>query len=136
MDLNKVMIIGRLTRDPEVRTTTKGQHVCTVGIATNRVFKDATGNKQDHAEFHNVVGWGKLAEIMGQYLVKGKRIYIEGRLQTREWQTQDGAKRSRTEIVAENMIMLDNKRQAASDADAPAIEEVAQSQETIEDIPF
>ena len=136
MDLNKVMMIGRLTRNPEVRTTPKGQHVCTFGIATNRVYKDATGNKQDQVEFHNIVGWGKLAEIMGQYLMKGKRIYIEGRLQTREWQTQDGQKRSRTEIIAENMIMLDSKQRAASDAEAPATEEGSQSQETIEDIPF
>jgi single-strand DNA-binding protein len=107
MDLNRAQLIGNVTRDPELRTTPTGQTVCSFGIATNSQWTDAQGQKQQRAEFHNIVAWGKLAEICGQYLVKGKKIYVEGRLQTREWEAQDGAKRNRTEIVLDNMIMLD-----------------------------
>lgn len=108
-DLNKAMIIGNLTRDPEVRTTPNGQTVASFGVATNRQWKGADGNKQEQVEFHNVVVWGKLAEICQQYLAKGRRAYFEGRLQTQQWEGQDGAKRSRTEIVADDMILLDSK---------------------------
>jgi len=114
MDLNKVMLIGNLTRDPEIRTTPQGASVASFGIATNLVWTDASGQKQKKAEFHNIVAWRKLAEIMGQYLKKGSRIYLEGRLQTRDWTGQDGNKRQRTEIVADNMIMLDSKSGGAS----------------------
>lgn len=107
MDLNRATIIGNATRDPEMRTTTTGQNVCSFGVATNRSWTDAAGQKQEQAEFHNIVAWGKLAEICSQYLTKGRKVYVEGRLQTREWQAQDGAKRNRTEIVADNMILLD-----------------------------
>src|SRR3989344_3882196 len=107
MNLNRAMIIGNVTRDPEIRTTATGQTVASFGVATNHAWTDASGQKQEKAEFHNVVAWGKLAEICGQYLAKGRKVYIEGRLQTREWDGQDGAKRNRTEIVTENMIMLD-----------------------------
>lgn len=107
MDLNKVMLIGNLTRAPEARTTASGQTVCSFGVATNRVWTDASGQKQTQAEFHNIVAWSKLAEICTQYLSKGRKVYVEGRLQTREWEGQDGAKRQRTEIVADNMIILD-----------------------------
>ena len=106
MDLNKVMIIGRLTRDPEVRTTPQGATVCNFGVATNLMWTDAQGQKQKKVEYHNIVTWRKLADICSQYLKKGMQVYVEGRLQTREWQAQDGAKRQRTEIVADNMIML------------------------------
>ena len=107
MNLNKAMLIGNLTRAPETRTTPAGQTVCSFGIATNRRWTDKSGQKQDQAEFHNIVAWGKLAEICGQYLTKGKKIYAEGRLQTRKWQGQDGVEKSRTEIVLETMHMLD-----------------------------
>jgi single-strand DNA-binding protein len=107
MDLNKTMIIGRLTRDPEVRTTPQGTSVASFSLATNFVWTDSNGAKQEKVEFHNIVAWRKLAEICAQYLKKGGKIYIEGRLQTRDWEGQDGVKRYRTEIVAENMIMLD-----------------------------
>src|SRR3989339_1068835 len=107
--LNRACLLGNLTRDPEVRQTPSGQSVCSFGLATNRSWTDQTGNRQEKAEFHNIVAWGKLADICGQYLSKGKKIYVEGRLQTRDWEGQDGVKRYRTEIVAENMIMLDNK---------------------------
>jgi len=107
MNLNKAMIIGNLTRDPEVKNTPSGQTVATFAVATNLIWKDQAGQKQEKVEFHNVVAWRRLAEICGQYLHKGSKVYIEGRLQTRDWVGQDGVKRYRTEIVAENMIMLD-----------------------------
>ena len=109
MNLNKAMIIGNLVRDPEIKTTPSGQSVASFSIATNFVWTDQSGQKQEKAEFHNVVAWRRLAEICGQYLKKGSKIYIEGRLQTRDWVGQDGIKKYRTEIVAENMIMLDSK---------------------------
>lgn len=107
MDLNKAMIIGRLTADPEVRTTPQGASVASFGVATNLVWTDQSGQKQEKVEFHNVVVWRKLAEICGQYLKKGSKAYFEGRLQTRNWEGQDGAKKYRTEIIVDNMIMLD-----------------------------
>lgn len=107
--LNKVQLIGNLTQDVEVRQTPSGQNVTSIGVATNRSWVDGSGQRQEKAEFHNVVLWGKLAEIAGQYLHKGSRVYIEGRLETRSWEAQDGAKRYKTEVVAENMIMLDSR---------------------------
>ncbi|MCD4762184.1 single-stranded DNA-binding protein, partial [bacterium] len=107
MNLNKAMIIGNLTRDPEVKTTPAGTQVSSFSVATNFIWNDQSGQKQERVEFHNVVAWRRLAEICGQYLRKGSKVYIEGRLQTRDWVGQDGVKRYRTEIVAENMIMLD-----------------------------
>ena len=107
MDLNKAMVIGRLTRDPEMKTTPNGQTVTSFSIATGFSWTDQSGQKQEKTEFRNVVTWRKLAEICGQYLTKGKRIYLEGRIQTRDWVGQDGVKRYRTEIIADNMIMLD-----------------------------
>ena len=113
MNLNKAMIIGNLTRDPEVRTTPSGQTVANFAVATNFTWNDANGQKQEKAEFHNVVTWRKLAEIVGQYLKKGSKVYIEGRLQTRSWDDQSGVKRYRTEIIADQMIMLDKASDAA-----------------------
>lgn len=107
MNLNKAMVIGNLTRDPEIRTTPNGQTVASFSVATNYVWTDQSGQKRDKAEFHNVVAWRRLAEIVGQYLKKGSKVYIEGRMQTRDWVGQDGVKRYRMEIIAENMIMLD-----------------------------
>lgn len=103
MNLNKAFIIGNLTRDPEMRTLPSGQPVVTFGVATNRRWTDPQGQRQEHAEFHNIVAFGKLAELCNQYLAKGRIAMIEGRLQTRSWQGQDGAKRNRTEIVADNI---------------------------------
>lgn len=119
MNLNKAMIIGNLTRDPESRTTPSGQNVCSFGVATNLIWTDANGEKQTKAEFHNVVAWRKLADICGQYLKKGNKVYIEGRLQTRDWEGQDGVKRYRTEIVADNMIMLDTKGSKSDSSNQP-----------------
>lgn len=109
MSLNKVQLIGNLTRDPEVKQIPGGQTVATFGVATNLTWTDQSGNKQTKTEFHNIVAWRKLAEICGQYLRKGSKVYVEGRLQTRDWEAEDGTKRYRTEIVADNMIMLDRK---------------------------
>lgn len=103
MNLNKAFIIGNLTRDPEMRTLPSGQPVVNFGVATNRRWTDPQGTRQEHAEFHNIVAFGKLAELCSQYLTKGKVAMIEGRLQTRSWQAQDGTKRNRTEIVADNV---------------------------------
>lgn len=131
MDLNKVMIIGRLTRDPELRTTPSGINVCQIGLATNFVYNNQqTGQKVEQVEYHNVVMWRKLGEIAAQYLKKGRRVYVEGRLQTRSWDGKDGQKRSRTEIVADNMIMLDGGSRDDSGftpASRPAAQETSQA---------
>ncbi|MCR4314170.1 MAG: single-stranded DNA-binding protein [Candidatus Uhrbacteria bacterium] len=105
--LNRAMIIGNLTRDPEMRKTQTGQSVCSFSVATNRSWTGQDGTKQEASDFHNVVAWGKLAEICGQYLTKGRKVYVDGRMQTRDWEGQDGVRRYRTEIVTENMIILD-----------------------------
>lgn len=103
MNLNKVFIAGNLTRDPELRQTTGGHAVCSFSIATNRFYKDSNGQRQQQAEFHNIVAWGRQAEIIHQYLKKGSILLVEGRLQTRSWQDQQGAKHYRTEIVADQI---------------------------------
>lgn len=140
------MLIGNVTRNPELRTTPQGQTVCTFGLATNRRWVDQAGQRQEQTEFHNLVAWGKLAEICGQYLVKGKKIYAEGRLQTRKWQGQDGTEKIRTEIVLEGMQMLDRAGsgsggQQNTPSSAPAVEAVASTPEDdegikVEAIPF
>lgn len=103
MNVNKVILVGRLTRDPEMRSTPSGQNVATIGMATNNYWTDKGGNRQERTEYHTVVLWGRLAEIAGQYLTKGQECFIEGRLQTREYTAKDGAQRKVTEIVGENM---------------------------------
>lgn len=115
MSLNRAQIIGNVTRDPEMKQIPGGQVVTSFGLATNFTWTDQSGQKQEKAEFHNIVAWRKLAEICGQYLKKGSKVFIEGRIQTRSWEAEDGSKRYRTEIVAENMIMLDRK------GDSPAV---------------
>lgn len=112
MNLNKVFVLGNLVRDPEVRTTPGGQQVATFSIATNRVWYNQNKEKNQKVEFHNIVAWGKLAEIAGQYLTKGKMALIEGRIETRSWQAQDGTKKYRTEIIAEK-LQLGPKNQGA-----------------------
>jgi len=103
MNLNKVFIIGNLTRDPELKVIPSGAPVTNIGVATNRIWKNQSGEKQTDVQFHNVVVFGKQAEVVNQYLSKGSMVMIEGRLQTRTWDAQDGTKRSRTEIVAERV---------------------------------
>lgn len=142
MDLNRATIIGRVTRDPEMRTTPSGQTVTTLSVATNRAWTDNAGVKQERSEFHNCVLWGKLAEIASQYVTKGRRVYVEGRIETRDWTGQDGVKRYRTEIVAENMIMLDGPKGASGSGVSPVNTNAAQPPEMVEeeikveDIPF
>jgi single-strand DNA-binding protein len=104
MNLNKVFLIGRLTQNPEIKTTPQGQNICSFGLATNRVWIDKqTNKKQEKTEYHNIILWGKLAETAAQYLTKGSLVFIEGRIQTRSWQDATGNRRSRTEIIAESI---------------------------------
>jgi len=105
MNVNKAILVGRLTRDPEVRSTQTGQTVTNIGLATTSTWTDKNGQKQEKPEFHNLVLWGRLAEIAGQYLMKGQECYFEGRLQTRSFTGKDGVERRTTEIVVENMQM-------------------------------
>ena len=108
--VNKVMLLGNLGRDPEVRQTPNGQTVASFSLATNRKWRDREGNRQEQTEWHNIVVWGRQAEVAGQYLTKGKQIFLEGRLQTRSWDDrQSGEKRYRTEIVCENFQMLGSR---------------------------
>jgi single-strand DNA-binding protein len=151
MNFNKAIIIGRVTKDPEVRTTPGGQSVASLSVATNRTWNNNSGERQEKTEFHNIVAWGKLAEIIGQYLVKGQEVLFEGRLETRTWEGQDGIKRSRTEIIAENMQMGSKPRGGqeggggyerssspkSSQESAPQSEPLNDEEEIkIEDIPF
>ncbi len=115
--LNRAQIIGNLTRDPEMRYTPNGQAVASFAIATNRRWKDKDGNNQEQTEFHDVVAWGKLAEVISQYSHKGNKIYVEGRLQTRQWEAQDGSKRNKTEVVIEDFVFLSPKGEAVSHSD-------------------
>ncbi len=108
--LNKVLLIGNLTRDPEMRYTPQGTAVCTFGLATNREWVDGSGQKQEGVEFHNIVAWSKLAEICSQVLFKGRKAYVSGRLQTRTWQGQDGQDRKVTEVVIDEMIAFGEGR--------------------------
>ena len=103
MNLNKVFLIGRLTADPQLRMTPTNQQVVNFGVATNRVWVDKSGQKQETAEFHNIVAWGRQAELISKFLTKGSLMCVEGRLQTREWEDKQGQKRRTTEIVAENV---------------------------------
>lgn len=107
--LNKVMLIGNLTRDVELRYTPSGTAVATFGLATNRSWSTDSGDRQEDTQFHRIVAWSKLAEICGQLLFKGRKVFVEGRLSTRKFTSQDGQQREITEIVAENMMILDNR---------------------------
>jgi single-strand DNA-binding protein len=122
--VNKVILIGNLGRDPEVRSTPSGQPVASFTLATSRRWRDKGGAKQEQTEWHNIVVWGKQAEIAGQYLTKGKQVYIEGRLQTRSWEDrQSGEKKYRTEIVCDNFQMLGSRGgdfEAHGPRDAPS----------------
>jgi len=103
MNVNKVILVGRLTRDPEVRNTPSGQTVATISLATSRTWKDKAGQKQEKTEFHNVILWGRIGEVAGQYLVKGQEAYIEGRLETRKYTAKDGTEKRVTEVIGEIM---------------------------------
>ncbi len=123
--VNSVTLLGNVTRDPELKATAGGQSVCTFGLATNRIWKDAQGQKQSLAEFHNLVAWGSLAEFCHQYVRKGKPLYVEGYLKTRNWENDAGAKNFRTEIVADNVILLGPRPEGDNDehGDVPVSDE-------------
>jgi single-strand DNA-binding protein len=151
MYINKAIIYGNLTRDPELKSLPSGMQVCEFGVATNRVWKDKNGAKQESTDYHNVVVFGRQAEIVKQYLYKGSGIFVEGRIQTRSWDAQDGTKKYRTEIVADRIQFGPksggstgsyNKSEDSSGAkatnkkdDTPAIE-YPEEEINAEDIPF
>ncbi len=108
--LNKVLLIGNLTRDPELKYTPTGAAVCTIGLATNRSWTTEAGEKREEVEYHRLVAWGKLAELCSQLLGKGRKIYVEGRIQSRKWTGQDGQERTTVEIVMDDMMILDSKK--------------------------
>lgn len=154
--LNRATIIGNITRDPEMRTTPNGQNVTSFSVATNRRWKSPSGEFQESTEYHDVVAWGKTAEFIANSLKKGNKIYIDGRLQTRSWETPDGVKQRRTEVVLENFVPLTPKAGGAdemsydsiddlSGGDAPAqaaptpkkpAKPAAEDEINLEDIPF
>jgi len=139
--VNKVILVGNLGRDPEVRYAQSGTAVANFSVATNEAWNNREGKREERTEWHRVVVFGKLADICGQYLTKGKQVYIEGRLQTRNWEDREGNKRSTTEIVASNMVMLGRGDSPASGSFAPPIEDDPQgrggpSSPPGDDIPF
>lgn len=145
MNLNKVFLIGRLTRDPESKTLPSGQAVTNFGLATGRYFTDKSGQKQQETEFHNIVLFGRLAEIAHQYLTKGSLVFLDGRIRTRNWQDNSGTKRYRTEIIiqrlqlgpksAPKVIPPENKTKG-QEPDIPIIEEGGEEEIDVKDIPF
>jgi single-strand DNA-binding protein len=143
MNLNKVFLLGRVTADPQLRSTPNGMQVATFSIATNRVWNDQSGAKKESTEFHNVVVWGRQAEVASRFLKKGSLVLVEGRLQTREWEGKDGQKRRTTEIICERM-QLGPRPMGGGAASGPADEtrealptvEVGDSEIKSEDLPF
>lgn len=121
--LNRVQIIGNLTRDPELRYTPSGTAVCSFSLATNRSWTTDTGEKHEETEYHRIVSWNKLAELCSQFLTKGRKVYVEGRLATRNWTTQDNQQRSTTEVVIDDMILLDSKGSGSTSKSAESVEE-------------
>jgi len=136
--INKVILIGNLGRDPEVRYTPSGTAVANFSIATTENWTNKDGEKESHTEWHRIVAWGRLGEICGEYLSKGKQVYIEGRIRTNEWEDQEGNKRQNKEIVALTMQMLGSRAQAEPSSDeSPSPEpDTASSGPTEDDIPF
>jgi single-strand DNA-binding protein len=121
--LNKVFLIGNLTRDPEIRYTTGGASVVSFGLATNKSWKNPEGEIQESTEFHNIVAWGKMAEICQQLLAKGMKVYIEGSISTRSWEDDSGSTRYKTEVRVNEMILLDSKGRQGAGLDAEASSE-------------
>lgn len=122
--LNRVQLIGNLTRDPELRYTPNGNAVVTFSLATNRSWTTDSGEKREEVDFHRIVAWNKLAELCSQFLTKGRKVYVEGRLSTRNWTAQDGSQKSTTEVIIDDMILLDSKGGAqASHGEEPPLPE-------------
>jgi single-strand DNA-binding protein len=115
---NQAIVMGNLTRDPELRSTPGGQQVASFSVATNRVWSDPSGERKEAVEYHEIVAWGKLGELAAQYLAKGRKVMVIGRLQTRQWDAQDGSKRQRTEIVATDVNFLDARGEGTGIAPA------------------
>ena len=142
MNFNRVFILGNLTRDPELRQTPSGQSVASFGVATNRIWNDKDGNRQQEVEYHNVVVFGKLAQIAAQYLTKGRLIFVEGRIRTRSWEDASGQKRTRTEIIALNFQMGPKPKEGSEEIPeiVNEIEEVdlenPQEEKPQEEVPF
>lgn len=134
--INKAMLIGRLGKDPEVRYTPDGTMVTNFNLATDEQWKDKNGEKVQKTEWHRIVTFGKLAEICGNYLVKGKLVFVEGRIQTRSWEDKDGVKRFTTEIVASNMQMLDSKGQSKTMEDSSSDSSAGGTATGADDVPF
>lgn len=126
--LNRVQLIGNLTRDPELRYTPSGTAVCSFGLATNRSWTTDTGEKREETEFHRIVAWNKLAELCSQFLVKGRKVYVEGRLSTRSWTTPEGQQRSATEVVIDDMILLDSGGKRGEDVAEPKAEKMDEAE--------
>ncbi len=150
-DFNQAIVLGNLTRDPELRYTPNGQAVASFAVATNRAWNDAAGEKKEDVQYHEIVVWGKLAELVSQYLTKGRKVMVVGRLQTRNWEAQDGTKRQKTEIVATDINFVDRPREGTeipdldrAPAEAKSAKKSAKAEEpeedkeeiNIEDIPF
>jgi single-strand DNA-binding protein len=148
-DFNQAIVMGNLTRDPEMRTTPSGQNVTSFSIATNRSWLDQNGERKDAVEYHNIVAWGKLGELVNEYLKKGRKALVVGRLQTRSWDAEDGSKRQRTEIVASDINFIGGQPEGSdytpleeSDAEETAkkeevaIEDMGEGEINLDDIPF
>lgn len=149
-DFNQAIVMGNLTRDPEMRTTPSGQNVTSFSVATNRSWQDQSGERKDAVEYHNIVAWGKLAELVNNYLKKGRKVLVAGRLQTRSWDAEDGSKRQRTEIVANDINFVGGQAEGgeysapeeSTTQDKPskkeevAIEDMGEGEINLDDIPF
>ncbi|HBG82088.1 TPA: single-stranded DNA-binding protein [candidate division CPR2 bacterium] len=137
-DFQQAIVLGNLTRDPELRYTPSGQPVASLSVATNRSWVDAAGEKKDAVEYHDIVVWGKMAELTSQYLTKGRKVLVVGRLQTRTWEGQDGSKRQKTEIVATDINFVDRPKEGfqAKEAEGKMAEAQTEGEINIDDIPF
>lgn len=131
--LNKVLLIGNLTRDPEMRYTNSGTPVVTFGMATNKSWKDSEGETKELAEFHNIVAWNKMAEICQQLLAKGMKIYVDGSLTTRSWEAEDGSTKYKTEVRLNDMILLDSKGKQGVGGDSSSDDKDSKKEEVVED---
>ncbi|MFH1942342.1 MAG: single-stranded DNA-binding protein [bacterium] len=134
--VNKVILVGRLGADPQLKYTPSGKANASFNVATNAVWKDQEGNPQERTDWHRVIAWGKLAEVMGEWLKKGSYIYLEGRLQTRSYEDTNGVKKWITEVVATDMEMLGKKGESAPTEDIPPDEEVPPETGEAENLPF
>ena len=134
--VNRVILIGRLGRDPELKFTPAGKAVTNFTMATSETWKDDSGERQERTEWHRIVIWGKLAEVAAKYLTKGAQVYIEGKLQTREWTDKDGQKKYTTEIVASSLVMLSGKGEGGTNPEKPESSGGPADPSAFDDIPF